>query len=158
MCKRKTCSSFYLLDFKGGPITKTGPKFKKPRFLSSVSNSLEQNPNHSNKTWSLSLSLSFYRVRVIQKHCSLLFICICRLNSCSPPCLQSALEEIVSSRLLEKLTVSSLSQFSITNFFIFKFVYRRVITLCWFVLNLTQQHKKSSKSFASVSGSNSMTS
>lgn len=58
MYKRKTCSSFYLLDFKGGPITKTGPKFKKPRFLSSLSNSLEQNPNHSNKTWSLSLSLS----------------------------------------------------------------------------------------------------
>ena len=157
MCKRKTCSSFYLLDFKGGPITKTGPKFKKPQFLSSVSNSLEQNPNTAIKPDPY-LSLSFYRVRVIQKHCSLLFICICRLNSCSPPCLLSALEEIVSSRLLEKLTVSSFSQFPITNFFIFKFVYRRVITLCWFVLNLTQQHKKSSKSFASVSGSNSMTS
>ena len=96
-------------------------------------------PIHSNRIQTTAikpdpyLSLYFYRVRVIQKHCSLLFICICRLNSCSPPCLLSALEEIVSSRLLEKLTVSSFSQFPITNFFIFKFVYKEsdhIVLVC----------------------------
>lgn len=102
------------------------------------------------------LSLSFYRVRVFQKHCSLVFVCICRLKSCSPPCLLSALEEIVFSRLLEKLTVSSLSQLPITNFLYLNSIIGDIDHVV-FVLNQSQQRKKSSKSFASVSGLNSMT-
>ena len=139
------CSSFYLLDFKGGPITKTGPKFKNH-------DSFPPRPIHANRIRTTAikpdpyLSLSFHRVRVFQKHCSLLFVCICRLKSCSPPCLLSALEEIVFSRLLGKLTVSSLSQLPITNFFIFKFVYRRYWSRCvglyWINLNSTRRVRR----------------
>ena len=157
MYKRKTCSSFYLLDFKGGPITKTGPKFKKPRFLSSLSNSLEQNPNHSNKTWSLSLSLSiglgFFKNIV---HCySFAF-------ADSIPAVHHAYCQHWKRSSLRgswKNLQSALSLNFQSQFFLYLNSFlRRVITLCWFVLNQTQQHKKSSKSFASVSGSNSMTS
>lgn len=92
------------------------------------------------------LSLSFYWVRVFQKHCSLVFVCICRLKSCSPPCLLSALEEIVFSRLLEKLTVSSLSQLPITNFLYLNLIIgdidHVVLVLYWINLNSARRVRR----------------